>query len=47
VYRYRQRTSHVNGNGAIPADDKARNAAVFQGERVATITARLKTGLAS
>jgi NAD(P)H dehydrogenase (quinone) len=40
-------TSHVNGNGAIPVDDKARNAAVFQGERVATITARLKTGLAS
>jgi len=40
-------TSHVNGQGAIPVDDTARNAAVFQGKRVATITAALKTGLAS
>jgi NAD(P)H:quinone oxidoreductase type IV len=40
-------TSHVNGQGAIPVDDTARNAAVFQGKRVASITAALKAGLAS
>ncbi len=40
-------TSHVNGQGAIPVDDTARNAAVFQGKRVAWITAALKAGLAS
>lgn len=33
-------TSHVNGQGAIPVDDTARAAAVYQGKRVATIAAR-------
>jgi NAD(P)H:quinone oxidoreductase type IV len=35
-------TSHVNGQGAIPVDDTARAAAVYQGKRVATVTARFK-----
>ena len=36
-------TSHVSGPGVvIPVDDTARAAAVHQGKRVATITARLK-----
>ncbi|MGP4021238.1 NAD(P)H:quinone oxidoreductase [Saccharopolyspora sp. 5N708] len=39
-------TSHVNGNGTIPVDDTARDAAMFQGKRVATITGALKAGLA-
>ena len=34
-------TSHVAGQGDIPVDDIARNAAGYQGRRVATITARL------
>jgi NAD(P)H:quinone oxidoreductase type IV len=39
-------TSHVNGNGTIPVDDTARNAAVYQGKRVATVTGALKAGQA-
>lgn len=35
-------TSHVNGQGAIPVDDTARAAAVYQGRRVAVFTAALK-----
>lgn len=35
-------TSHVNGQGAIPVDDTARAAAVFQGKRVAAVTAQFK-----
>lgn len=35
-------TSHVNGLGAIPVDDTARAAAVYQGKRVAAVTARFK-----
>ncbi|WP_316769323.1 NAD(P)H:quinone oxidoreductase [Streptomyces sasae] len=35
-------TSHVNGQGAIPVDDTARNAAVYQGKRVAAVTAQFK-----
>ncbi|MFC9644544.1 NAD(P)H:quinone oxidoreductase [Streptomyces mirabilis] len=35
-------TSHVNGQGAIPVDDIARAAAVYQGKRVAAVTARFK-----
>ncbi|KPI12254.1 flavoprotein WrbA [Actinobacteria bacterium OK006] len=35
-------TSHVNGQGAIPVDDTARAAAVYQGKRVAAVTARFK-----
>lgn len=34
-------TSHVNGQGAIPVDDTAL-AAVYQGKRVAAVTARFK-----
>jgi len=40
-------TSHVNGEGAIPVDETARNAALFQGRRVAAIAAALKAGLAA
>jgi NAD(P)H:quinone oxidoreductase type IV len=40
-------TSHVNGNGTIPVDDVARNAAVYQGKRTAKIAAALKAGLAA
>ncbi len=35
-------TSHVNGQGAIPVDDTARAAAVYQGKRVAAIAARFQ-----
>lgn len=35
-------TSHVNGQGAIPVDDTARAAALYQGKRVATVTAQFK-----
>jgi NAD(P)H:quinone oxidoreductase type IV len=35
-------TSHVNGQGAIPVDDTALAAAVYQGKRVAAVTARFK-----
>ncbi|MGW4138381.1 flavodoxin domain-containing protein [Streptomyces mirabilis] len=35
-------TSHVNGQGAIPVDDTARATAVYQGKRVAAVTARFK-----
>ena len=38
-------TSHIDGQGTIPVDDIARDAAAFQGRRVATITAALKAGL--
>jgi hypothetical protein len=40
-------TSHVNGEGAIPVDATARDAALFQGKRVAVIAAALKAGLAA
>jgi NAD(P)H dehydrogenase (quinone) len=33
-------TSHVSSQGAIPVDDTARNAAEYQGRRVAAVTAR-------
>jgi NAD(P)H:quinone oxidoreductase type IV len=36
-------TSHVNGQGAIPVDDTARAAAIYQGKRVAAITAALRS----
>ena len=39
-------TSHVTGQGDIPVDDVARNAAAYQGRRVATIAARLLAGQA-
>jgi NAD(P)H dehydrogenase (quinone) len=39
-------TSHVAGQGDIPVDDVARNAAAYQGKRVATIAARLLAGQA-
>jgi NAD(P)H dehydrogenase (quinone) len=39
-------TSHVAGQGDIPVDDVARNAAAFQGRRVTTIAARLLAGQA-
>jgi NAD(P)H:quinone oxidoreductase type IV len=39
-------TSHVSGQGNIPVDDTARNAAKYQGGRVATITATLTGGSA-
>lgn len=39
-------TSHVAGQGDIPVDDVARNAAAYQGRRVATIAARLLAGQA-
>ncbi|KAF5992968.1 hypothetical protein BOG92_015140 [Streptomyces sp. WAC00263] len=35
-------TSHLNGQGAIPVDDTALAAAVYQGKRVAAVTARFK-----
>ena len=35
-------TSHVNGQGALPVDDTARAAALYQGKRVAAVTARFK-----
>lgn len=35
-------TSHVNGQGAIPVDDTARAAALYQGKRVAAVTAQFK-----
>jgi NAD(P)H:quinone oxidoreductase type IV len=35
-------TSHVNGQGAVPVDDTARAAAVYQGKRVAAVTAQFK-----
>jgi NAD(P)H dehydrogenase (quinone) len=38
-------TSHVDGQGSIPVDDTARNAAAYQGKRVATIAGALKAGL--
>jgi len=38
-------TSHVNGQGSIPVDDVARNAARFQGRRVVRIATALKMGL--
>jgi len=37
-------TSHVSGQGNIPVDETARNAAKYQGRRVATITATLTLG---
>jgi NAD(P)H:quinone oxidoreductase type IV len=37
-------TSHVSGQGNIPVDGTARNAAKYQGGRVATITATLTRG---
>jgi NAD(P)H:quinone oxidoreductase type IV len=37
-------TSHVSGQGNIPVDETARNAAEYQGSRVATITATLTRG---
>ena len=37
-------TSHVSGQGNIPVDETARNAAKYQGSRVATITATLTRG---
>lgn len=36
-------TTHVNGRGAVPVDVTARAAAVYQGKRVATITAQFKS----
>ena len=38
-------TSHVNGQGALPVDDTARNAARYQGKRVTVLTSALRTGL--
>ncbi|WP_405886052.1 NAD(P)H:quinone oxidoreductase [Streptomyces sp. NBC_01136] len=35
-------TSHVSGQGTVPVDDTARAAAVYQGKRVAAVTAQLK-----
>lgn len=40
-------TSHVNGNGALPVDDAARDAAAYQGKRVVRIAEAVKTGLAA
>jgi NAD(P)H dehydrogenase (quinone) len=40
-------TSHVNGQGALPVDDTTRAAAVYQGKRVAALTAAFKAGLTS
>ncbi len=40
-------TSHVNGQGAIPVDDVARNAGAFQGQRVVRIASALKAGLSA
>ena len=37
-------TSHVSGQGDIPVDDVTRQAAVYQGKRVAQVTARLLAG---
>jgi len=39
-------TSHVSGQGNIPVDETARNAAKYQGGRVASIAAALKAGSA-
>ncbi|MER5913931.1 hypothetical protein ABT124_26490 [Streptomyces sp. NPDC001982] len=36
-------TTHVNGRGAVPVDVTARAAAVYQGKRVATITAQFRS----
>ncbi|MDT5015578.1 MAG: hypothetical protein QOD39_1738 [Mycobacterium sp.] len=40
-------TSHVSGQGSIPVDETARNAAKYQGDRVTILTAALKIGLAA
>jgi NAD(P)H dehydrogenase (quinone) len=40
-------TSHVNGSGALPVDDTARDAAAYQGKRVVRITEAVKTGFAA
>jgi NAD(P)H dehydrogenase (quinone) len=40
-------TSHVNGQGAIPVDDTAGAASVYQGKRVATVATAIKSGLAA
>jgi NAD(P)H:quinone oxidoreductase type IV len=40
-------TSHVNGNGALPVDDTARDAAVYQGKRVVRIAEAVKIGFAA
>jgi NAD(P)H dehydrogenase (quinone) len=37
-------TSHVSGQGTIPVDETARNAAKYQGSRVASIATALKAG---
>jgi NAD(P)H dehydrogenase (quinone) len=37
-------TSHVSGQGNIPVDETTRNAAKYQGRRVASIAAALKAG---
>jgi NAD(P)H:quinone oxidoreductase type IV len=37
-------TSHVNDHGAAPVDDVARDAARYQGKRVAAVAAALKAG---
>jgi NAD(P)H:quinone oxidoreductase type IV len=37
-------TSHVSGQGHIPVDETARNAAKYQGGRVASIAAAIKAG---
>jgi NAD(P)H:quinone oxidoreductase type IV len=39
-------TSHVAGQGDIPVDNTARAAAVYQGKRVAAVTAQLLSGRA-
>lgn len=38
-------TGHVDGQGTIPVDDVARDAAMYQGQRVAHLTSALKAGL--
>jgi NAD(P)H:quinone oxidoreductase type IV len=40
-------TSHVSGQGSIPVDETAHNAAQYQGSRVANLAAALKIGLRS
>jgi NAD(P)H:quinone oxidoreductase type IV len=40
-------TSHVSGQGDLPVDDVARNAAIHQGRRVAGVAAALRGGLAA
>jgi hypothetical protein len=37
----------VSGQGSIPVDETARNAAKYQGDRVTILTAALKIGLAA